>query len=265
MSKRLTNKIVDERLTDLPIKRLGNVIGSRFKIECQCLISDCNYIWFPLLNSILQGKGCPKCAGKIKISNDRIDIGLIDRNIVRLDNIINGKTKIKFCCNICNYIWQTKPNIIIQGYGCPNCAKMASLTNEIVDNKLIVRDILRLDDIINSRTKINFQCKKCNFIWKAIPDKILNGYSGCPNCNLFSKNEKLIYMLLKENNIDYKSQFYIKNIDKSVLPYKLDVFIPMSKLALEYNGRQHYELTQFNPNDGYDDLVKNLIKQRARD
>jgi hypothetical protein len=60
---------------------------------------------------------------------------------------------------------------------------MIRLSNELIDQRLIGRNIKRLDDYINSATPIRFLClvKECNHIWRARPNGISSG-RGCPEC-----------------------------------------------------------------------------------
>lgn len=57
-------------------------------------------------------------------------------------------------------------------------------TNEefLQELNAINNSITVLDDYINVGTKINFQCKVCNNIWKTTPGKILYYKHGCPKC-----------------------------------------------------------------------------------
>lgn len=42
--------------------------------------------------------------------------------ITFLSEYINAKTKIKCKCKICGHIWDTVPDSLNQGCGCPKCA-----------------------------------------------------------------------------------------------------------------------------------------------
>ena len=93
----------------------------------------------------------------------------------------------KFQCLIenCFHIWTTDAaSILTQDKGCAKCYGNIPLTNKIIDEKLLARNIQRLDDYINNHTHIRWQClnKICNNIWTARPSHILSSKSGCPNC-----------------------------------------------------------------------------------
>ena len=113
---KLTNKIVDERLTNRNIKRLDEYINAVTEINFQCL--NCDYTWMATPSRIFNGSGCPQCAD-ISLNNDIVDKRLQGKNIKRLDNYINIITGIDFQClmETCGYIWNTCPSVILnKGY-----------------------------------------------------------------------------------------------------------------------------------------------------
>lgn len=266
MSKIITNAIVDRKLLEnnREIKRLGSYVNSLSKIDWLCLNNECNNIWLSTPNNVLNsGRGCPKCGGNSKLSNEIVDDRLEFCQIKRIGNYINNRSKIDFQCLGCDLIWQAIPSDIFIGKGCPRCAGCLKLTNEIIDDKIINCNlpIKRLDNCAGSNTNIRWQCLKCDHIWKTKPAHIFNSESGCAQCNIPGQNEKLMHSILKNNNIDYELQFCIKNIDINAPPYRFDAFIPKFQLAIEYNGRQHYMPTGF----GNSDPQRAFDKQQSRD
>lgn len=66
---------------------------------------------------------------------------------------------------------------------------------------------------------------------------------GCPSCKS-SKGERKIEQWLKENNLVFFREYKFEDCkDKRRLPF--DFFLPEYNLALEYDGRQHYEPVTF--------------------
>lgn len=130
-----------------------------------------------------------------RLTNEIIDERLIGRNIERLDDYINAHIKMRWKCTfkICNNIWKTTGNKILNGpkTKCPECViRNTYLTNEEVDRRLEGRNIERLDDYIDNKTKIRWRCKLkiCNNIWSAKPQGLLNSESGCPECVIRKMN-----------------------------------------------------------------------------
>jgi DNA-directed RNA polymerase subunit M/transcription elongation factor TFIIS len=206
---KLTNEDVDIKLIadNREIKRLGDYIDAKTKILWQCLI--CQYIWSATPGNILNGKkGCPKCGGKVKLTNEIVDRRLYEtnRSIKRLGEIINAIIKIEWECLIenCKYKWNATPHSILNGNksGCPRCGKRKpwpkylkrkdpsrsrpnKMDNENVDRRLkeANRDIRRLSDFTSATMKGDWQCLICQYIWITIPHSILNHETGCPKCS----------------------------------------------------------------------------------
>jgi hypothetical protein len=244
---RLSNEIIDERISCRPIKRIGEFTSVNKKIEWICLYH--NTSWMETSANILYHQGaCPLC-NKTKIfTNEIIDEILKKKNIKRMEEYKNSKTKIKFNCTICNYFWKTTPQVLCSKHGCPNCSNRARLTNEIIDERISDRPIKRIGDCSGALSKIKFKClnNNCNSFWHTTPSSILNSGYGCPIC-ASSKGEKLIKNLLDKyvdfiihkqhfsiefNNRKYYPDFYLENNGKIVF--------------IEYNGIQHYKPIQFN-------------------
>lgn len=272
MRQKLTNKAVDDRLYNRKIKRLDNYIDIDTKINFQCLVQSCGYTWSAKPDNILNnGRGCPKCAGRLPLTNLIVDERLKDRNIKRLTDVVNSRSKIYFQCLIlyCNHIWDATPNDVVNSKtGCPSCAGVIKLTNGIIDKRLEGLNIKRIEDCgKNNKQKIMFQCllQNCNNIWPAAPSNILNSSSGCPICAIPGQNEKLIFNLLKEHNMYFCHNFNIKNINITENKnYRVDFYIPSIKLIIEYNGRQHYGPGTFGSYT-YEEATANFEKQKLRD
>ena len=165
--------------------------------------------------------------------------------IVCLDKYINSRTQIPFKHTICEYIWEAKPNSILQGRSCPKCAGNIKKSHETFLRELKEvhnGEIECLGEYINDVTKIPFKRTVCGHMWKAIPYSVLRGHS-CPKCNQ-SKGEKYIQKYLEKYNINFKSQYKItecKNIQP--LPFDFGVFDNNDNLLflLEHDGRQHFK------------------------
>lgn len=265
-SLKLTNKDVDDKILSKNIKRLDNYINNNTKINFQCLIVDCNYIWKTNPRNILNmDSGCPRCSGLIKLTLEYIDDKLYNKKIKRLSEYFNCNKEISLQCMVDCHIWNSSMNSIInKNHGCPKCSGNALLTNNDIDLKLTNRNIQRLDNYINNITKISFKCLNCHFQWKTLATSIINTGTGCPRCNLPGINAHKIYDILKINNIDFEKEYNIKNINiNEKHRYRLDYYFPSNRLAIEYNGAQHYEPRSFGFN--IENSLKKFYKQQDRD
>ena len=114
-----------------------NVIGRYTKavepVEVECL--NCHRIWSSKAYNLLQGKGCAHCSALRGAQNN---IGKTKRKTqteflqevqsVNPDVIVQGqyesnKSVIRFICKRCGNTWDAKAYSVLQGHGCPRCAK----------------------------------------------------------------------------------------------------------------------------------------------
>ena len=113
----------------------------------------------------------------------------------------NNKTKIEFQCLVegCFHKWMARPDNILSGYGCPECAKKKISAARIKTHDEFVKevaiknpDIKVLGEYILDNVKIEFQCNKpdCGHKWLATPDKIIHKMTGCPKCAKLNRAKK---------------------------------------------------------------------------
>jgi predicted nucleic acid-binding Zn-ribbon protein len=229
----LSNKIIDERMQDRTVKRVGDYKSIHIKISWLCLV--CNHKWLATPSHVTNGKrGCPKCSGNLPLTNEIIDERIQNRNIIRIGNFINSQMKIEWECTIHNYRWLATPSKILTGRGCSICSKVLPLTNEIIDERLKDRPITRIGDFKNHNTPIEFRCDK-GHIWMGRIGNINFG-GGCPFC--LKKNEYRIKKYLEDNygNGGRVSHKMLKFNDRK---YIIDFCV--NDVLIEYNGKQHYE------------------------
>lgn len=115
------------------IKVLGTYTKAVERIQVECL--SCGRIWEPKAYLLTQGQSCPHCSAKKGAINNKGKTGLkthekflcemsqVHPNIIILDTYINGHTNITCKCSTCNHSWSAKPYSLLQGHGCPRCAK----------------------------------------------------------------------------------------------------------------------------------------------
>ncbi len=121
------------------IRILGEYENCKTKIECECML--CGYRWEATSASLLQGKGCHRCAGQERYTTDSFikSIAKINSNVTVLGEYINNKTKILCRCNVCGHSWEASPSVLIRGGGCPNCCHIGtSFAEQFICNSLKV-------------------------------------------------------------------------------------------------------------------------------
>lgn len=200
-------------------------------------------------NKYLLGRGCPKCANNIKLTNDEFKRRIIE--IFGEEYLLNEvnyqccKSKIKLYCKKHGYFVSTAYHLL-QGHGCPKCgvkknADKKRLTicdcierfREIHGDKY---DYSKMD-YINTRTKICIICPEHGEFWQT-PQKHMSG-QGCPKCKR-SHMENDISMLLTNNNIEFIEQKKFSWLGLQ----SLDFYLPKYNIGIECQGIQHFEPTR---------------------
>ena len=200
-------------------------------------------------NKYLLGRGCPKCANNIKLTNDEFKRRIIE--IFGEEYLLNEvnyqccKSKIKLYCKKHGYFVSTAYHLL-QGHGCPKCgvkknADKKRLTicdcierfREIHGDKY---DYSKMD-YINIRTKVCIICPEHGEFWQT-PQKHMSG-QGCPKCKR-SHMENDISMLLTNNNIEFIEQKKFSWLGLQ----SLDFYLPKYNIGIECQGIQHFEPTR---------------------
>lgn len=190
-----TNKIIDDMLcnTNRKIKLISAYSGMHNICNWKC--TECYYEWQTTPRNIFyggrkgQGTGCSRCNGVSKLTNELIDNKLLKNNIQvrRLSDYKNNKEVMQWECLVpkCGYIISTSTsNILNHKSGCKKCLGLIPLTNDIVDQRLYKKNIIRMDEFKTVNDSMLFKCalNYCKYEWITTPSQIFKG-GGCPKCS----------------------------------------------------------------------------------
>jgi hypothetical protein len=128
--EKFSNIMIREKLeqNNNTIELLDNIDYNKIKtFRCK----KCDYSWsVKNFKMIIYGKtGCPKCAKHIKLTNEEIDVRLLNRNspTKRLGDYISGHNEMLWKCEICQHEWHQKPGkILYYEQDCPICFRQQS-------------------------------------------------------------------------------------------------------------------------------------------
>lgn len=255
MVKRKTLEEFKKQLLEInpQIEIIGNYINNKTPIQCKCL--KCGHVWEARPDNLLHW-GCPNCRLVIIGDKNRKSITDVLREFVKIhgdkydySKVVYKNTDTKICiiCPEHSEFWQT-PSNHRTGHGCPKCAnkilseKYTSTTEEFIEKaKKVHGNLYDYSNMnyISAKIPISIICPK-HGEFSQKPNVHLNG-CGCPKCNT-SKGEILIETVLKENTIQYISQFKLKidsKINSSGYAF-IDFYLPDYNTFIEYNGEQHY-------------------------
>lgn len=226
------------------IEVLGEYINSKTKIACRCKIDSHEFYATPSL--LLAGHGCPECSRRNSILDEK-DFFIRVKEMCPTIKILTPYTKATdnyLCeCIVCGHQWIANGNNILRGQaGCKECFKIQKrLTNHefLIKLSAITNDIIPLDEYHNMSTKIRFQCRICNHVWKTSPASVVLNKSGCPKCNE-SVGERIIRTVFDNNFISFirnKTFNDLKGLKGRLLSY--DFYLPQYNFLVEFQGEQH--------------------------
>lgn len=224
-------------------------INSRTKV---CITCPKHGDFWQLSHSHLQGQGCPKCF-KEKQQNGLIKLTSSSELLARFQNLYGDqyeysltglekqRDKIKVYCKKHNYYFSMKILHHLNGHGCPLCSKCGhkySTEEFIIRAKEIHGNRYDYSKVnyINKETPIEIVCKIHGSFWQT-PHNHISG-CGCQKC----KSTKVQYKIYSWLKTEFPKQVWKWEYSPTWLkPQVFDIYCDELQLAIEYNGRQHYE------------------------
>lgn len=111
------------------IEVVGRYTNSASPIDVRCKRCGCE--WSPIARTIVNaGQGCPICGRIIAAAKHRKtqaafveEMREVNPDIEIVSKYQDNKTKVSCRCKICGNEWEAAPSNLLQGVGCPRCAK----------------------------------------------------------------------------------------------------------------------------------------------
>lgn len=135
-----------------------------------------------------------------------------------------------------------------------------TLEKFILDARKIHGDKYSYKDSIYEKDKVKIKiiCKNHGEFLQT-PSDHLQG-CGCPRCRE-SKGKRKVAQILDDMKMEYTQQQTFENCIYKA-PLKFDFYIPLLRLCIEYNGKQHYKSV---PHFGGDEaLEQQIIKDNIK-
>lgn len=226
----------------------------------------------------LRGSGCPAC-GKLQSEAKRRSTisSFIERaNIIHnhkytYESVVykNAITAVNITCKIHGPFKQL-PDCHLRGSGCPTCALEKKGTRRLTQEEFERRAEEVHGDIYDySLSKYETMHKKVRVLcpfhgeWLVTPNALIFGQSGCPSCSE-SRGENLVRCFLDSLGVIYEEE---KTFDELMYRGKLrlDFYIEEKKIAIEFQGCQHFYPTKFSGNVTDQQAEENLRLQQVKD
>ena len=222
-----------------------------------CIICPVHGEFWQTPTSHLNGKhGCKQCAiiqnaNKKRITqSDFIEIcHHIHNNKYDYSKVkyIDIKTKVCIICPEHGEFWVSPDKIIHRHSGCPKCGIKNRSQSRLLTTEQFIEKARKIHgdkydyskvEYTKANKKVCIICPEHGEFWMS-PNKHLNKQS-CPKCNKYSKKEIILYEHVKNH---YSNKIVISNYtNKNILgKQSLDIFLPNEKIAIEYQGAQHFK------------------------
>lgn len=129
----------------------------------------CGYEWKTKAYSLLYGRACPKCKTIRGIENNKgktrkktheeftKELKKIDDSIIIKSKYIGHHDFLKCVCNRCGNIWEAKAYSLLQGHGCPRCAKSGTSFMEQFIRLAFIKKLSEIDVISRDRKTIGME------------------------------------------------------------------------------------------------------------
>jgi hypothetical protein len=227
MSKNLSKKDFIDKASSLPKHKnkyhyypeIDDYVNVTTKIKIKCLLCNKDFEQRPADH--MNGKGCFYCYGSKKLTkklfvfNAKKHHGDKYYYYPEVEDYVNSGTKIKIKCLTCNEDFYQRPGRHLLGSGCPKCGGSKKLTKDDFVKKAMLRHNNKYDyypkveDYVNSGTKIKIKCLTCKSDFLQTPSDHLNGY-GCPNCGGSKKLTKDLFIkkAMKIHCYEHKYFYY---------------------------------------------------------
>ena len=126
-------------------------------------------------------------------------------NITLVGDYKNMSTEVLVKCNNCNNIYYTKPQRVLAGHTCKNCAiqmrnKKYNGYNRRKTHEEFVSELNNITNTVtlkeeykNAKTPILCECLVCGTLWRVRPTNLLTNKTGCPKCARLLSSLKQAY------------------------------------------------------------------------
>ncbi len=247
--KKENNTFLEEMKKVNPdIEIIGDYIEAKKPLACKC--KKCGNEWNAAPTNLLNHKGCPICsigirADKKRRSNtDFLEIVKSQHpEIIILEEYRGQDFPVRAKCDLCGYEWAPKAAVLINGRGCPRCAKNAPYTQDEFVNKMkSLNPYVEIrGQYVRSAEPVECKCLRCGHIWNSKPNYLLNG-RGCPDC-AHTSTSFIEQIILNTFRLLYNGEIIHRN--RTAIGKELDIYIPDLKVAIEPGSwRWHRDKTK---------------------
>jgi hypothetical protein len=238
---------------------IDEYVDTKHELSFKCHLG---HEWSTKPGQILGGCWCHECGGSKKLALEDCEAWAVSMGGKCLSVAYAGvKEKMIWECSK-GHIWKSSFDAVKNGHTwCPHCSGVASKTE--IDYHCLAEErggrCLQVGKSTNDNSS-KWQCSE-GHLWNARYGSILFG-SWCPACSN-GKSQKILYGIIADifpQNVvlyNYKGFAWLKT--SKFGKQELDIYVPELKLAIEYDGEQHFKPMR------YGGKVEMLEKIKKRD
>ena len=232
------------------------------KMRWKC---ESGHIWETTFANIRRGCWCPKCRGGVRLSiYDCHSVAKAKGGQCLESDYQNADTPMLWICDL-GHTWRAKFMKVNNGSWCPNCSHTKK--KSILDAQKVATSKngkCLSGEYKNCKEHLLWECEK-GHKWNASLDNIGRG-KWCPECSI-GKTQRLLQNILEsildvKSLSNYKGFGWLKTSKYGKL--ELDIYFPDIKLAVEYDGEQHFVPVNFGGISSKE-AKKNLKKTKKLD
>ena len=215
-----------------------NYVGATVKVEIIC--PEHGSFWQTPANH-LNGKGCSKCVGRNKTTEDFIKRAkAVHGTKYDYSKVVysDSNQKVEIICPIHGSFWQ-RPTSHLKGNGCPKCVGRNKTTEEFIKRAKAVHGDkydYSMVNYVDAKTNVEIICPEHGSFWQK-PSNHLNG-KGCPFCvgNIKLTTEEFIAKAreVHGDKYDYSNVNYVNsNTEVEIICHEHGSFrqLPYSHLS----------------------------------
>lgn len=249
------------------ITKKEDIINTQSEISYLCPIHG---KYTTKLTSILQGKTCYKCSRQAAIYNrNKNSLKERQNNLYNKatekckkngyelksnkNDILSNRSYIEYICP--NHgIHKMRIANLISGRCCPECSKeyisklfRTTLEEVILRIEKCDGHLLNPEEYINNTAKnLKILCPQCKQpFYTSLRNFTQHGGQVCKECcNTETIGEKKIRIYLENHDITYEQEKWFSKC-RDINPLPFDFYLPDKKTIIEFDGRQHFEDTEF--------------------
>lgn len=206
---------------------------------------------------LLTGCKCPYCDKSSKTKSHE-DFGKKvaaltggDYTLLPEPRWVASTQKVRLRHESCGHEYDVKPQLFINGRRCAVCAGKRKRTQEVFETQVldaVGTEYKVLGTYVNGETPIMMQHVQCGHEWEVRPANFLNRATRCPACctiNTRSKGHEMIKGVLERLEVAFREEARIIRSPETGRFFAFDFFIPDKQVAIEFDGRTHFEETRF--------------------